>query len=216
MPGIGLNIILCKNSSERGHRFDVRCQQTKAGGGGITLQFRLENDNFYSFKLDLNEDGYTGKEPAMNAATNAQVWRRRLGDLNKRSLELINRKYGKGVAFDGSIADCDVCAVVKSHHLAHPKKANHVAINAPFQLLYGHVMGPSKPTAYGGYMSVSKIADQFTKWTAVYLLCSKYQALALLQLFVTLIVIPLAERIICWRAYTGDDFTGDEFKEYCL
>ena len=57
-------------------------------------------------------------------------------------------------------------------------------------------MGPFKPTAHGGFKFVSKITDQFTKWTAVYLLCSKDQALASLQLFVTSTVIPLGKRII--------------------
>ena len=51
----------------------------------------------------------------MNAVTNAQMWHRRLGHLNKRRLELLNRKSSNGVAFDGSIADCDVCTVGKNH-----------------------------------------------------------------------------------------------------
>ena len=114
----------------------------------------------------------------MNAVTNAQVWCRRLGYLNKRGLELMNRNNGNGVAFDCSIANCDVCAVGESHQLAHPKKANHAAVNAPFQVVYGDLMGPFKPTAHSGYKFVSKITDQFTKWTAVYLICSKDQTLA--------------------------------------
>ena len=152
----------------------------------------------------------------MNAVTNAQVWHRWLSHINKRSLELVNRKNGNGVAFDGSIADCDVCAVGKSHQLAHPKKANHAAINAPFQLGYGDLIGPFKPTAHVEYKFVSKITDQFTKWTAVYLLCSKDQARVSLQLFVTSTVIPLGKRIIRWRADKGGEFMGDEFKYYCL
>ena len=127
--------------------------------GDITVPLRGENDELYSFKLDLSADEYAGKELAMNTVTNAQVWHRRLGHLNRRSLELINRKSCNGVEFDVSFADCDVCAVGKSHQLAHPKKANHAAINAPFQLVYGDLMGPSKPTAHGGYKFVSKITD---------------------------------------------------------
>ena len=60
----------------------------------------------------------------MNAMTNAKLWHRRLGHLNKQSLKLMQRRDGNGVAFDGSIDHCDVCAVGKSHQLAHPKKAN--------------------------------------------------------------------------------------------
>ena len=64
----------------------------------------------------------------------------------------------------------------------------------PFQLVYGDLVGPFKPTARGGYEFVGKITDQFTKWSAIYLLCSKDQALASLQLFFTSIVTPLRKR----------------------
>ena len=69
----------------------------------------------------------------MNAMTNAKLWHRRLGHLNKQSLKLMQRRDGNGVAFDGSIDHCDVCAVGKRHQLAHPKKAKHAVIIAPFQ-----------------------------------------------------------------------------------
>ena len=78
---------------------------------------------------------------AMNAMTNAQLWHSRLGYLNKRSLEFMQRHYGNGVTFDGSIDHCDVCAVGKSRQLAHPKKAKHADITAPFQLVYGDLTG---------------------------------------------------------------------------
>ena len=78
----------------------------------------------------------------MNAMTNAQLWHRRLGHFNMRSLELPQRQR---VAFDGSIDHCEVCAVGKSHQLAHPKKAKHADIAAPFHLVYGDLMGPLKP-----------------------------------------------------------------------
>ena len=77
-----------------------------------------------------------------------------------------------------------------------PRKPTHAANIAPFQLVYGDLMGPFKPTSHGGFKFVSNITHQFIKWTAVYLICSKYQALASLQLFVTSTVIPLGKRII--------------------
>ena len=127
------------------------------------MPLRGENDDVYFFKLDLSSDRYAGKELAINAVTKAQVWHRWLGHLNKCNLEFMNRKNGSGVAFDGFMADCDVCALAKSHQLAHPKNINHVAIHAPFQFVHGDLMGPFKPTVHGGYMFVSKITDQFTK-----------------------------------------------------
>ena len=103
----------------------------------------------------------------------------------------------------------------KSHQLAHPMKAKHADITATFQLVYGDLTGPFKPTDHQGYKYVSKITDLLTKWTAVYFLCTKDEALASLQLFVTSTVIPFGSRIITWRADKGDEYTGEDFKAYC-
>ena len=57
---------LCKKSSEKGHRFDCRCQQTIAGRGNITVPLRGENGDLYCFKLDLSSYGNAGTvEPAL-------------------------------------------------------------------------------------------------------------------------------------------------------
>ena len=95
----------------------------------------------------------------MNAITNAQLRHRHLGHLNKKSLELMQRRDGNGVTFDGSIDHYDVCAVGKRHQLAHIQKAKDADITASFQLVYGYLMGPFKPAAHGGYEYVSNITD---------------------------------------------------------
>ena len=65
--------------------------------------------------LDLSADVHGATELAMNAVFNAQLWHRRLGHLNRRSLELTQRNDGNGITFDGTITDCDVCAVWKAY-----------------------------------------------------------------------------------------------------
>ena len=76
-------------------------------------------------------------------------------------------------------------------------------------------MGPFKLTIHGEYKFVSKINGQFHKLTAVYLLFSKRQALAFIQLFVTT-VISLGKRIIRQRADKGGEYVRDAFKAYCI
>ena len=127
----------------------------------------------------------------------------------------MQRRDGNGVAFDGSICHCDVCTVGKSHQLAHSNKAKHADIAAPFQLVYGDLMGPFTLMAHGGYEYVRKIRHQFTKWTAVYLLGTKDQALASPQLFVSSTAIPFGIRIVTWRVGKGIEYTGEDFKAYC-
>ena len=113
----------------------------------VTLPLLGEQDDLYPFVLDLSANTYGVTELAMNAESNAQLWHRRLGHLNRRSLELMQRHDGNDIAFDGTIADCDVCAVGKGQQLAHPKKAPHADITRPFQLCYGDFMGPFAPEA---------------------------------------------------------------------
>ena len=123
MPSIGRNLFFVKSATKGGvvSLFDFNSPRLELSG--IIVPLCAEDDDLYSLVFDLYVDSHGGKELPMNAMTNAQLWHRRLEHLNKRSLELVQRHEGNGVAFDGSIDHCDVCAVGKSHQLAHPKKA---------------------------------------------------------------------------------------------
>ena len=86
------------------------------------------------------------------------------------------KRGGTDITFEGAVSDCDVCAMGKAQQLAHPKTVNH-KVNQPFQLCYGGLMGPFTPVVIGGYKYVSKVTDECIKWTAIYLLTNKNQAL---------------------------------------
>ena len=67
--------------------------------------------------------------------------------------------------------------------------------------------------AIGGYRYISKVTDDFTKWTTVYLLTKKNQALQLLQFFVGSAVTPLGGSIVYWHIDKGGEYTGKEFRQ---
>ena len=132
MPGIGRNLFSVKSVTKEGVVFIFDFDNPRLELSGITVPLRARDDDLYSLVFDLSTDSHGGKELAMNAMTNAQLWHRRLGHLNKRRLEPTQRRDGNGVAFDGSIDHYNVCAVGKSHQLAHSKKTKHADIAAPF------------------------------------------------------------------------------------
>ena len=162
----------------------------------------------YSFVLGLSADAYGTTELAMNAVSNAQRWHHRL--------ELMQRNDSNGTTFDGTIVDCDVCTVGKGQQLAYPKKAPHAGITRPFQLCFGDLMVPCTPEACGGFKYVSKFTDQFTRWTAVYVLENKSCTLDSFRLFVTSTAIPCGGRVIRLGVDTGGEYTSEAFKHYCL
>ena len=96
----------------------------------LTFPPQALRHNLYSFSLGITH-GYNGPEQAMQAAANANLRHRRLGHLNCKSLDLLKNLDNNGVSFDGPVPDCNVCAVGKSHKLAHPKTADH-KVKLPF------------------------------------------------------------------------------------
>ena len=77
-------------------------------------------------------------------------------------------------------------------------------------------MGPLMPVDIGGYKYVSKVTDEYTKWTTVYLMTNKNQSLQSLHLFVGSTITPFGGRIVRWRADKGGEYTGEEARQYCL
>ena len=231
VPGIGRNLFSVMTAGKKGIATIFDYENPRLEGFNVTAPLRSESGDLYSFVLDLNADRYGAKELAMNAVADAQVWHRRLGHLHAQSLDILRKRDGAGIAFEGAISDCDVCAVGKTQQLAHPKTANH-KVNRSFQLCYGDLMGPFTPVSFqlcyedlmgpftpvtiSGYKYVSNITDEYTKWTAVYLLTNKNQALKSLRIFVGSTVIPFGGRIVCWRVDKGGEYTGEELQQYCL
>ena len=137
LPGIGRTLFSVKLATKKGVVSIFDFDNPRLEVSGITVPLCIENDDLYSLVLDYSADSHGGKELTMNAMTNAQLGHGWLGLLNKGSLELMQRRDGKGVAFDGSIDHCDVCAVGNCHQLAHPKKAKNADIMALIHLVYG-------------------------------------------------------------------------------
>ena len=198
VPGLGCNLFSVKQASRNGvvSIFDKYNPKLEANNFTLPLQ-ELEND-LYFFSVDL-VSGSSAPELAMQAAATATLWRRRMGHLNRKSLNLLKKVNNNGVSFDGTVPDCEVCVVGKSRQRAHPKTADQ-HVQKLFQLVFTDIMGQFTPEALGGYKYVSKISYEPTRWTEIYLLKSKDGALHALQSFVQSMVIPSGVRVERLRA----------------
>ena len=198
VTGLGRNLFSVKQASRNGvvSIFDKYNPRLEANNFTLPLQ-ELEND-LYFFSLDL-VSGSSAPELAMQAAATATLWHRRMGHLNRKSLDLLTKVNSNGVSFEGTVPDCDVCAVGKSRQRAHPKTADQ-HVQPPFQLVFIDVMEQFTPEALGGYMFVSNISDEHTRWTEIYLFKSKDGALHAFQSFVQSMVIASGVRVERLRA----------------
>ena len=112
----------------------------------VTVPMKLlDNDTIICcVSLKLNNSTNT----AMRAES-ADLWHRRLGHINSRSLDVLRKVGGNGVDDIGNVKACDVCAIGKSPQLAHPKKATY-DIKQPFQLVLADLMRPISPRQWEG------------------------------------------------------------------
>ena len=72
-------------------------------------------------------------------------------------------------------------------------------------------MGPFTPVTIDDYNYISKVTDEYTKWTAVYWLINTNQALQSLRRFVDSTIIPSGGRIVDWRVDKSGEYTGGGF-----
>ena len=143
VPGIGRNLFSVMTAPKKGIATIFDYENPKLERFNVTVPLQSESGDLYSFVLNLSADRHGAKELAMNAVANAHVWHRRLGHLYAQSMDIVRKRDGTGIAFDGAVSDCDACAVGKAQQLAHPKIANH-KVSRPFQLCYGDLMGLSR------------------------------------------------------------------------
>ena len=139
----------------------------------------------------------------MQAAATATLWHRRMGHLNRKSLDLLKKVNNNEASFDGTVLDCVVCAVGKSRQRAHPKTADQ-HVQHPFQLVFTDITGQFTPEALEGYRYVSKISDEHTRWTEIYLHKSEDGAPHAFQSFAQSMVIPSGVRVERLRADKGE------------
>ena len=87
VPGIGRSLFSVKSATKNGVVSIFDFGNLRLELSGITVPLHVEDDDLYSLVFDLSADSHGGKELVINAMTNARLWHRRLGHLNKRSLE---------------------------------------------------------------------------------------------------------------------------------
>ena len=160
VPGIGRNLFSVSSATEQGATTSFALEESRIETNDLTIplqQVGVRRD-LYTFSTELG-----GVDLALHTEVNADQWHRRMGHINARSLEPLNKTDANGLSFSGGISPCDVCAIGKSIQQRHPKKSN-LGITMPFKLVYTGLMGPISPPAMESFKYVSKIMDDFTKY----------------------------------------------------
>ena len=155
--------------------------------------------------LGDNPDGLALK------AESANLWHRRMGHINGKSLDVLRKEPANGIDYTGAVKDCDSCPLGKSMQQPHPKQATYGVLR-PFQLTTVDTLGPFQPQPPGGFSYATKFFDQKTMWKEVYLMKDKTHSVDSLALFNKGTVIPTGERIQRLRGDQGTELTNADVR----
>ena len=217
VPGLGRHIFSTMDASRRGVVTTIEAGRHRLIKGNTTLPLQQLSGDLGLCSIVVNVQQHTATQPqgiVMAALPTADIWHRRLGHMNPRSMDLLRKENDNGVDYAGDTAACSVCALGKSKQKAHPK-TSHYGITAPMQLVYTDLMGPISPPAIGGFQYVSKFTDHHSRWHEVYLIKHKSDATASLKLYNTTVSVSAGRRIERLRSDKGGEYIGKSFKQAC-
>ena len=145
VPGLGRNLFSVPQAALQGviTTFTADASRIETDSFVVPLEQVGGTRDLYLFDLELDTPGLVLQATRIHTADN---WHRRMGHINAKRLDLLNKTDGNRMRFVGEKLDCDVCTIGKSTQRAHPKKAG-LNVSNLFGLVYTDLMGPISPAA---------------------------------------------------------------------
>ena len=151
-----------------------------------------------------------------NVSDQAWLWHGRLGHVNFHSVKLLPEKgLVEGVpAIEHPYQICRNCLVAKQTRTSYPRVARWRA-QKKLELVHVDLCGPITPSTAGGNRYFMLLIDDYTRWTYVYVLKTKDQALGVFVKFRAEAENITGERIKTLRSDRGGEFLAAAFREEC-
>uniref|UniRef100_A0A803PM38 Integrase catalytic domain-containing protein n=1 Tax=Cannabis sativa TaxID=3483 RepID=A0A803PM38_CANSA len=132
-------------------------------------------------------------------------WHRRLGHPSIRVLDTVLHKINvKNI--NSSLSFCDACQLGKSHSL--PFKVNPKRATAPLELVHTDIWGPSPIMSNTNFRYYIHFIDDFSRYTWIYPLKAKSEALAAFVQFKLLVENQFNSRVKRVQTDWGGEYQG--------
>ena len=152
---------------------------TMRAPNGDVLAVAPRQDNLYQVtftKVYEADSAHAAQSSTTNGAM--ELWHRRLGHLNVRSVGLLQSMVsgmdlGKG---ESPMSFCEGCVQGKQHRAPFPKDAGTRA-SKPLEIVHSDVCGPMRTTSFGGARYFLTFIDDFSRKVWLYTLKTKGECL---------------------------------------
>lgn len=123
------------------------------------------------------------------------LWHQRLGHPNNHTLKLVLQHCNiSTINKEKDISTfCNACCIGKAHRLHSP--TSHTIYTHPLQLVFSDLWGPSPTVSPLGYHYYITFVDAFSRFTWIYLLKNKSDALTVFKQFKSMVELQLGHSI---------------------
>ena len=171
------------------------------------------------YKLNLipkDETCYLGKA---NSEESLSLWHLRYGHLGYDNVKLLSNKEmvdGMNINLKEEFSrdDCEGCAMGKMHRKPFPKKSQHKSTQ-PLELIHSDICGPMSVNSVGGSKYFITFIDDYSRFTYVYMIKNKSEALEKFQEFVELSENLTGYHVKALRSDNAQEYESKAFIQYC-
>ena len=146
-------------------------------------------------------------------ATSLELWHKRLGNMSKKRLQLLARKFLIPLAKNESLFSCDHCLVRKQHTISFNSRSKKKLDK--LKLVYSNVCGPMDVEIVGEKRYFYTFINDATRKVWIYLLRSKDQVFQYFPQFHVMIERQTEEKLKSLIFDNGGKYTSREFETYC-
>jgi len=150
----------------------------------------------------------------LSTKIDAYLWHKRLGHISKNNLKELS-KLVDGLDInpvDLNWESCEICVEGKQTKLPH--KQERVRAKRPLQLVHSDLMGPITPESHDDKRYILTFIDDFTHFTAVYLLKTKSEVFHFFKVFEAMATAHFNLRMSRFRCDNGREYLSTEMKDY--
>jgi histone deacetylase 1/2 len=182
------------------------CLVKSQANDAILLQGQVGRDGLYEFpdlalhsaKSSSNSAHFSSvnvvsgcnNKPSL-APSSQYLWHLRLGHPNDNTFKRVMQSCNFSVANKDKMPFCTACCVGKSHRLHSP--ASHTVYHKPLELVFSDLWGPSLSPSTFSYSYYIYFVAAYSKFTWIYLLKSKSDALLSFKQFKSMVELQLGQ-----------------------
>lgn len=182
-------------------------QLDTVGESGIAMSSRVEPET-----CEESQEVRSGRRAADKVTQ--EVWHKRLGHLNSRSMNLMKNGMVSGMHFDeNNYKNCVACIEGKQSRLPFPKKSGSRS-KVILGLVHTDVCGPLQTPSLGGARYFVTFIDDFSRKTWVYFLKTKDEVFNIFKSFKVLVENETDRKIKCLRSDNGTEYVNRAFQNF--